>query len=440
MKKIIWLLMLCMILAVSSLVAVADDESLFPPITPENRAQAQMVQVLSQGEIHRLTWSPDAEQIAVTAEGGTWIYDVTGQKPPHHLRENILRSYVAYAPHDDIYISYSPPDFCPYGHCEDDQQVLVRDTNTHEVLFDIRGMTDISVEFSHDGELVAVGSRYYGIVIWRTDSFRENIGKDPSEFYQCQVRTPAEVGSILFSQDDSIISYVATRASYMMSPADYSIWFWDTATCEVHLQIKVFPDDYESVPPPTANMDLYVPDGPYAIISSWIDSNRQLWDVKAGQALFTIPRGFPSIWGFTPDNQHLLLRKAGSLAQIWHIQSQTVTRSFYADDFYTLDDTHLLMLRAGNLYRINETDETLIRDDESDITEIHFSDDKQWLFLTYADGHMILWEWATDTVIERWESQFSINLSPDKSKIAWWDYDSIFIWDIAKREQTELFY
>jgi WD40 repeat protein len=422
--------------------SMAQDETLFPPITSENRSQIEMIQVLSQGSVHQLTWSPNGEQLAVTAEGGTWVYDVTQpDKPAHHLSENILRSYVVYAPHDDIYISYSPRTFCPYGHCEDDQQVIVRDANTHEVLHEIWGMTDISVQFSHDGELVAISSRYYGILIFRADSFLKNVGKDASEFYQCQVKTPAEAGSAFFSQDDTLITYTGARASYMMSLGDYSIWFWDTATCEVHLRVKVFEDDYESYPSPIANIYLYNPNGPYAIIQDFMTDNRlHIWDVQARADLGVIPDGLPHIWGFTPDNRHLLLKKEGNVAQIWHIETQTVTRSFDGGEFYTLDDTHLLMLRAGDLYRINTTDEILLRDDESDITEIHFSEDKQWLFLTYADGHMILWDWATDTLIERWDAPFSTNLSPDKSKIAWSDGGDIFVWDIAKREQTKLPY
>ncbi len=440
MKKISWLLMLCVVLAVGFGTSMADDETRFPPL--DNSGKRGMIQALSNGNPRQLAWSPNSQDLIVSAIGGTWVYDTTQpDSSGYALKESTLTHHVAFAPHHDIYISYSPRDYCPYGHCEDAQQVFVRDANTHEVLHEIAGMTDISVQFSHDGELVAVSSRYYGIVIWRTASFRENIGKDPSEFYQCQVKTPAEAGRAMFSMDDTLVTYTGWRSSPMMSPGDYSIWFWDTQTCEVHLQVQIFPDDYESYPPPIVNMYIYNPNGPFAIIQDYEnDGKLHIWDAQARADLGTIPDGLPHIWGFMPDNQHLLLKKAGSLAQIWHIQSQTVTRSFYADEFYMFDDTALLMLRAGDVYRITTTDETLLFDDEAQIIDIKVSDDKQWLFLYYADGSQKLWDITTQTVIGAWEKAIGNQLSPDKSKIAWIEDNKVYIWDLIEHRQWQLNY
>jgi len=433
-------------LAVGLSFAQEDDESRFPPITPENRSQTEMIQMLSQGGVHQLTWSPNGKQLAVTAEGGTWIYDVTQpDMPARHLNENSLRSYVAYAPHDDIYISYTPQDFCPMGICESGQQLLVRDVNTHEVLHEIY-MSGIEAQFIRDGEYLVISSYSHGIVIWRTDSFRKNIGKHPSEFMQCQIRTQAPVSYVRFSDDERFVTYEGWRVQ-MMSPGDGSVWFWDTETCEVHLEVKQLEDDGAS--PEYAHIYGYSRDGEYAIIPYYVETeegrsgNWGLWDVIAAQLVTNLPKTLDlnALWGFTPDNQHLLFYDADtSLAQIWHIESQMATRSFYADKFYSFDDTHLLMLRAGDLYRINITDEILLRDDELDIIGIHLSDDKQWLFLTYADGHMILWDWTTDTLIETWENAIDTNLSLDKSKIVTSAVNGIFVWDIAKREYTRLDY
>lgn len=423
------------------IVSVAQDETRFPPL--DNSGTRGMIQALSNGSPRQLAWSSNSQDLVVSAIGGTWVYNTTQpESVGYHLRESTLTHHVAFAPHDDIYISYSPRDYCPYGHCEDAQQVFVRDANTHEVLHQIRGMTDISVKFSHNGELVAVSSRYYGIVIWRTDSFRKNIGKDPSDFYQCQVKTPAEAGEALFSEDDTLVTYTGWRSSPMMSPGDYSIWFWDTQTCEVHLQIQIFPDDYESYPPPIVNMHVYNPDGPFAIIQDYENDRKlHIWDAQTGEDLGVVPDGFSGIWGFMPDNQYLLFHdKATKLAKIWHIATRTTTRAFFADKMIAFDDTSLLMLRAGNLYRITETEETLLLDADQTITDAKPTEDKQWLFLYDADGGMVLWDIATQTIISQWEKPISNLLSPDKSKIAWIEDNKIYIWDLIEQRQWQLNY
>ncbi|MDX2078954.1 MAG: hypothetical protein SFZ02_21155 [bacterium] len=71
MKKIYRILLVCIALIWVNSASVADDESRFPPITPENRGQASMIQALSQGDPLELAWSPNADRLALTASGGT---------------------------------------------------------------------------------------------------------------------------------------------------------------------------------------------------------------------------------------------------------------------------------------------------------------------------------------------------------------------------------
>lgn len=442
MKSMFRILISTLLCMMCMAIAIAQDDGRFPPL--DHEGERGMIQALSNGDPRQLAWSSDSQDLVVSAIGGTWVYDINQPEAGgYHLKESKLTHHVAFAPHHDIYLSYSPIDYCPYGHCEDAQQVFVRDANTHEVLHQIRGMTNIHIQFSHDGELVAVSSRYYGIVIWRTDSFRKNIGKDPATFYQCQVKTPAEAGRALFSRDDKLVSYVGWRSSPMMSPGDYSVWFWDTQTCDVYFRVEIFPEDYQSYPPPIVSMSLYNPNGPLAIIQDFEnDGKLHIWDVTARQDLGTVPDGFSDLWGFTPDNQHLLFYdKSTKLAKIWHIANRTTTRTFFADDLFAFDDTSLLMLRTGKLYRITETTETLLLDAEQAIINIKPTDDKQWLFVYYADKSMALWDIATQTVIGAWEKPIGDKISPDKSKIAWIGNDhKVYIWDLTEQRQWQLNY
>ncbi|HRF98697.1 MAG TPA: hypothetical protein PLZ51_25990, partial [Aggregatilineales bacterium] len=67
MKRIYHILLVCIALIWVNSASIADDDAHFPPIMPENRSQTEMIQMLSQGGVHQLTWSPNGEQLAVTA-------------------------------------------------------------------------------------------------------------------------------------------------------------------------------------------------------------------------------------------------------------------------------------------------------------------------------------------------------------------------------------
>jgi len=445
MKKIIWQLMLCMALIVGNGASVADDESRFPPITPENRGQASMIQVLSNGGVRDLAWSPDSQQLAVSARGGTWIYDINlPNTPNHYIKEQTLSSKVIYSPKGDIYISYTPFDYCPMGICEDGQATYVYDANTHELLTDLHlGVSEIV--FFRDGDYVAVSSFDYGILIWRTDSFKENIGKHPSDFYHCQILTPAEAGGMTFSPDENLVTYSVWRTQNI-SPGDKSIQFWDTKTCLVHFAVTTFTaDDSMSFPPYTARLSAYSPDGRYAIIPFFSDIARQhylyLWDVPAVRDLGKLPDEIleEHIWGFTPDSQHLLLYdKDTSLAKIWHIASQTTVRAFYADSITRLDATSLLMRRAGDLYRITETTETLLWDDESHVKSVIPTDNRQALIIQHDNNKTVLLDITSQTIIHEWSYSVNPKITPDKSKMVWVEDNTIQVWDFARAEQTQL--
>lgn len=324
------------------------------------------------------------------------------------------------------------------GICEGGQQAVVYDANTHEVLHKIWGTGSITVEFTQDGSLVAISGIGNGITIWRTDSFRQNIGKKPSDFAQCHIQTHATPFNATLSPDGSLITYNGWRPQ-MASSGDNSVWFWDTQTCEVHLEVQVYLDD-DAVPPSTADAVAYSPNGQYAIIASLADNQTlHLWDVMAGTDLGRLPDDLiaESIWGFSPDNQHLVLRN-GTDAQIWHTESGTVTRTFTADAILRLDASSLVIMRDGDVYRITETDETLLWDDELPVTSLRFTDDKQWLIIGYDTPKTVLLDVAAQTVVYEWESYVMPKISPDKSKMAWADGDTVQLFDFVSEEQFKL--
>ncbi|MDX2078955.1 MAG: hypothetical protein SFZ02_21160 [bacterium] len=158
---------------------------------------------------------------------GHWIYNVNEPNiPRHHIKGHDLIASVQFAPHDDIYISYTSR--CPMGICEDGQRAYIHDAQTHEILHEI-WMSHISAYFIRDGEYLALSSYSHGIVIWRTDSFKENIGRDASEFYQCQIRTQAPVSYVQFSDDKTwlIVRYGDNGTKIVDIATQTVIYEWD---------------------------------------------------------------------------------------------------------------------------------------------------------------------------------------------------------------------
>jgi len=85
MKTVYRLLVSSIILVLCLNISFAqDDEPSYPPITPENAQQLEMIQVLSKGEPRDFVWSPDGTHLAITATGGTWIYDMTDEDMPSY--------------------------------------------------------------------------------------------------------------------------------------------------------------------------------------------------------------------------------------------------------------------------------------------------------------------------------------------------------------------
>jgi WD40 repeat protein len=79
-----WLFLVLM-LCLTAFPAVADADPLLP-ITADNAAQIQQVNMLGRGSINSLLWSLDGAQLAVLGANGVWLYDAENwTHPPSRL-------------------------------------------------------------------------------------------------------------------------------------------------------------------------------------------------------------------------------------------------------------------------------------------------------------------------------------------------------------------
>jgi len=85
MKTIVAIFISSLLLLFSVSITTAQGDTIpYPPITPENASQLEMIQVLSKGTPRNFSWSPDGSQLAITATGGTWIYEMTDEDMPSY--------------------------------------------------------------------------------------------------------------------------------------------------------------------------------------------------------------------------------------------------------------------------------------------------------------------------------------------------------------------
>lgn len=345
-----------------SLTTAQEDTIPYPPITPENASQLEMIQVLSNDEIY-FQWSPDSTKLIVNGVDDTWIYDVTDENlPSYHLQGYRLSQY---APNHDFYISYDTTSGCTFSYC--DKKIYIRDANTHEILHEIYDQIQTIfpnqgsfVGFSPDGNLLVVAS-YIGLIrIWETESFLINQAENPDDFMLCKIETVASPAMIQFSPDSSQITYKGFKLM-MASRNDPSLWFWDTHTCEVNFQKQVFPDDdFEH----NAEFIDYSDDGRYLIFTDYIEGGNFLWDAISWENLGMLSRdeiGYTNIIGFSPDSNHIVFENEDEqIIKIWNIESQTVVQEYEGTHAWYLSDGHLIINRDRESYLITETGEQVI--------------------------------------------------------------------------------
>ncbi|MDX2075815.1 MAG: WD40 repeat domain-containing protein [bacterium] len=375
MKTAYRLLVSSMILVLCLNISFAqDDEPPYPPITPENAQHLEMIQVLSKGTPRNFSWSPDGSQLAITAEGGTWIYDMTREDMPSYwVKNHDFSPRIVYAPKHNIYVSFDSVYDCPWGDCPYGQKIFVRDATTNEVLHEIGDAYSTIVEFSPDGKFLAVATYFGDIRIWQTATFLTHKTGNPDDFMQCHISVNSSPIDIIFSPDSSWVTYTGFNPA-MASPDDPILWIWDTQTCELKLQKAIY-ETNNFVTPNYASFIANSSDGRYLLIPYFSEDESKwyvdLWDVFSWEKILTIPdTKYTHYSSFTPDNQNIILLDEG-IIKIWNIETRSITQEYVADnvsysdynDKFTLTTTQLnngslLITRGNRFYRITKINES----------------------------------------------------------------------------------
>ena len=258
---------------------------------------------LGKGDIKRIRFSPDGNELAVASSIGIWMYSVaTGDELALLTGHTAEVQNIAFSPDGRILASTA-----------NDRTLRLWDTESGEQLavLSARGITPWSIAFSDDGTMIASGSRT--IRVWDVDT-----GNPLATL----TGHTASIGTLAFSPDGKILA----SGSW-----DMSVKLWDIATEEqlsTHAghtfvfspngkTLAVISEDPTTQSPEVAN------DTPQ-------ESDRQgpsirLLDIATGEHLSTLSG---ETLAFSPDGKILASRDIDETIRLWNPETGEQLRPF----------------------------------------------------------------------------------------------------------------
>jgi len=237
----------------------------------------------------------------------------------------------------------------------------------------------LSVAFSPDGKLLAVGDGNSEICLWRV--------VDDQQLLTCQGHSNW-VKSVAFSPDGQTIT---------SGSDDQTVKLWDVSTGQCLNTFQGHSNGVESV--------AFSPDG-QIIASGSYDQTVKLWDVSTGQCLNTFQGHSRSVWSvaFSPDGQTLASGSSDQTVKLWNV----ITGQY-------------LKTLQGHSNRV---------------WSVAFSPDGQTIVSGSADQTVKLWKILTGQCLNTFQGHSnwirSVAFSTDGQTIASGSYDqTVRLWDVS---------
>ena len=265
----------------SALVAKAHADEAITDYTKWKLPKEAKVR-LGKGNINRIRFSPDGNELAVASSIGIWVYSVaTGDELALLTGHTAEVRNIAFSPNGRILASTANDSTLRLWDTESGQQLAV--------LSDGR-IAPYSIAFSHDSTMIASGSRT--IQVWDVDT------GNPLATLTGHTES---IGALAFSPDGKILA----SGSW-----DMSIKLWDIATEE---QLSTH----------SGQTFVFSPDGKtFAVISNDTsqESDRQgpsirLLDIATGEHLSTLSG---ETLAFSPDGKTLASRDTDGTIRFWN--------------------------------------------------------------------------------------------------------------------------
>ena len=286
----------------------------------------------------------------------------------------------------------------------------------------------LSIVFSPDGMLLAMGDNNYNIQLWHASDGRPLMTLEGHKGW---------IWSIAFSPDGKTL---------VSGSVDYTVRLWDVFSGQCLRTLQ----GHGSVVWAVA----FGPDG-QTVASGSEDQTAKLWDVKTGECLQTLDSqaGLVRAVLFSPDGNNLVTGHADSTVRWWTINTGECLRIFQGHQApvwsIALHPKGQMLASAGadqsvRLWDINTGDclSTLAAHTDQ-IWAIAFSPDGQMLASGSHDQTVRLWDIQTEqclaTLVGHTDQIWSIGFSPDGQMLASGGFDqTIRLWDIETHQCIQI--
>ncbi len=282
----------------------------------------------------------------------------------------------------------------------------------------------LSIAFSPDGTLLAMGDNNYNVQIWRVTDGQPLMTLQGHKGW---------VWSIAFSPDGKTL---------VSGSVDYTVRLWDVPSGQC---LKIL-QDHTSVVWSVA----FSPDG-QRVASGSEDQTAKLWDATTGECLHTLESqgGLVRSVAFNPRGTHLATGHAAQVVRWWDVDSGDCVTVFQGHQApvwsVTLHPTQEMLASAGADQTIRlwdlETGQCLstLMAHTDQIWAIAFSPDGQMLASGSNDQTVRLWDVQNEsclaTLLGHTDQIWAVGFSPDGQRLASGGFDqTIRLWDMETQQ------
>jgi WD40 repeat protein/tRNA A-37 threonylcarbamoyl transferase component Bud32 len=262
-------------------------------ISPENANQVALIRNVGNGQINDLDYSIDGNHIAIASASGVAILDSGTLKTVNNINTGVWVESIEYSPNGEI-LAIGLNDFT----------IQIWNINTGQLKATLKGHTNFvtSLSFSPDGSLLASSSSDKSIIIWNVET---------AKLIKKLTNHSGEVFSVEYSPDGTKL---------LSGASDKTIRLWETekfALLNTFTESKSYVDSVN-----------FSPDGKFFAAGSR-NGEIRIFELDTGKQVKFLDQKSGSINSicYSPDGKLIASGKWNAIVEIWNIESEEIILS-----------------------------------------------------------------------------------------------------------------